>query len=66
MSTKDNWRTHFTRNAGDLLQVQRAFAGEEVFKRLLLACFKRRPAASEASKINERTVLAVLAEDTER
>ena len=63
MSTRNDWRQHFSANAGDLLQVQRVFAGEDVFKALLMACLKR--ARRTSSKINERTVLAVLSEQKE-
>jgi hypothetical protein len=59
---RDMWKEHFSKNAADLLQVQRQFAGEDVFQRLLFACFKRR---MRSMKINERTVLAVLDADTE-
>lgn len=61
MSTRNDWRRHFSQPAADLLQIQRAFAGEDVFKRLLMACFQRRP---HAVRINERTVLAVLDADS--
>jgi hypothetical protein len=61
-NTQNAWRQHFSQSAADLLQIQRAFAGEDVFKRLLMACFRRQRARS--MKINERTVLAVLQADT--
>ena len=55
----DAWRQHFSREAGDLLQIIR-WAEQltpEEFRALLLCCFRR----SRASRINERTVLRVLA-----
>lgn len=61
LDARDRWRAHFSINAADLLQVQRVFAGEEVFTRLLRACLKR----GKAERINEATVQAVLAADHE-
>ena len=55
----NDWRRHFSRSAGDILQLQRVFAGEEVFKVLLMACLKR---GRKSEKLNERTVCAVLME----
>jgi hypothetical protein len=58
----DAWRNHFSVNAGDLLQVQRSFGSEEVFRAALRKCLMRK---SRSERINERTVLAVLQDMTD-
>ena len=55
---KDAWRNHFSANAADILQLQRVFAGESVFKTALMMCLNR----GKGERINERTVCAVLSE----
>jgi hypothetical protein len=53
------WRTHFSNNAQDLIQIQRAFVGEAIFKQILMACF-RATASRNSEKINVTTVENVL------
>jgi len=55
----DGWRTHFSNNAQDLIQIQRAFAGEAIFKQILMACFMA-TASRNSTKINVTTVENVL------
>ena len=53
------WRTHFSNNAQDLIQIQRAFVGEKIFKQILMACFMA-TASRNSTKINVTTVENVL------
>ena len=59
MAHDASWREHFSTNAGDLIQIHRAFCGPEIAKRIMMECFKRRP---KSGKINETTVCNVLHE----
>lgn len=52
-----SWRQHFSKPAGDLIQLVSCLAGYDM-KEVLLRCFKK----SKASKITEPTVCAVLQE----
>jgi len=51
------WRKHFSIPAQDLIQIQRAFVGEELGREIVRACFMMRP---HAIKIDTRTVEKVL------
>ena len=53
------WRTHFSNNAQDLIQIQRAFVGEATFKRILIRCFMA-TVSRNSTKINVTTVENVL------
>lgn len=53
------WRQHFSRNAGDLIAIHRWLCGPAIAQRIMLACFARSP---RATRVNEQTVCAVLAE----
>lgn len=52
------WRQHFSKPAGDLLQICACLAGFDM-KEILLRCFKR---SRRGQRINEPTVCAVLQE----
>jgi hypothetical protein len=57
-SDAQSWRQHFSKPAGDILQIAACLAGFDM-KDILLRCFKR---SRRGQKINEPTVLAVLQE----
>ena len=59
------WRKHFSNNAQDLIQIQRAFVGEAIFKQILMGCF-RATASRNSTKINATTVENVLEAMTSR
>jgi hypothetical protein len=59
MTNEASWREHFSVNAGDLIQIHRAFCGPEIAQRIMMECFKSRP---RSGRINETTVCAVLHE----
>jgi hypothetical protein len=57
-SSSQSWRQHFSKPAGDLIQLTAALAGFDLTD-VLLRCFKR---SRRSQKINEPTVLEVLQE----
>lgn len=60
MAANQPWREHFSANAGDLIAIHAWICGPAMAQRIMMECFKARPASSIVSRINEPTVLRVL------